>query len=40
MEIMKGNLQESLSCFIKANELMPNIGEYKDGINRVRALKN
>jgi len=37
MAIMKGQLQEAIDCFAKANELMPNVPEYRDGLNRARS---
>ncbi|MSQ03491.1 MAG: hypothetical protein EXR71_16640 [Myxococcales bacterium] len=39
MSIMKENSRESLDCYVKACELMPNIAEYREGLQRARQLR-
>ncbi len=38
MAFMKENAREALDCFVKATELMPNVAEYRDGLNKARAM--
>ncbi len=39
MAIMKEAMVEAYDCFSKAVELMPNVGEYRQGLERVRAAR-
>ncbi len=39
MAIMKNNIPDAMDCFSKACELLPNVAEYRDGLNRVRAIR-
>jgi regulator of replication initiation timing len=40
MAIMKNNITDAMDCFSKACELLPNVAEYREGLNRVRAIRN
>ena len=40
MAIMKNNIADAMDCFSKACELQPNVAEYREGLNRVRAIRN
>ncbi len=40
MAIMKNNLPDAIDCYSKACELLPNVAEYREGLNRVRAIRS
>ncbi len=39
MSVMKENVRESLDCYQKACELMPNVAEYREGLQRARQFR-
>jgi DnaJ-class molecular chaperone len=38
MAVMKALAQEALECYVKANELVPHVAEYREGLQRARMM--